>query len=64
MLPSELENVLEVPEIDFLPEIEQDSEYIFTCDSEHSKNHGRGTIPINNELISCLTLIFFLLKYS
>lgn len=65
MLPSELENVLEVPEIDFLPEKwNKTSEYIFTCDAEHSKNHGRGTIPINNELISCLKLIFFKLKYS
>lgn len=49
MLPSELENVLEVPEIDFLPEkLNKTSEYIFTCDAEHSKNRGRGTIPINS----------------
>ena len=48
MLPSELENVLEAPEIDFLPEkLNKTSEYIFTCDAEHFKNHGRGTIPIN-----------------
>ena len=49
MLPSELENVLGVPEIDFLPEkLNKTSEYIFTCDAEHSKNHGRGTITKNS----------------